>query len=81
MADTALPPVRHSALSQFVDQVSPREITVLQYLPSRLTDTEIAAALYISANTLKTHKRNVYRKLNVTTRRQAVDIARAAKVI
>jgi LuxR family maltose regulon positive regulatory protein len=73
--------VRHSALSHFIDQLSPREITVLQYLPSRLTDSEIAATLYISTNTLKTHKKNLYRKLGVATRRQAVDVARAAKVI
>jgi LuxR family transcriptional regulator, maltose regulon positive regulatory protein len=49
-----------------------RELSVLQYLPSLMTYTEIAAHLYVSVNTLKSHIRNIYAKLGVVNRRQAV---------
>ena len=49
---------------------------MLRYLCSRLTYREIAAALYVSVNTLKSHVRSVYRKLAVASRADAVDIGR-----
>ena len=52
-----------------------RELVVLSYLPSRLTNAEIAAQLYVSLNTLKTHLRNIYRKLGVSGRREAIEAA------
>jgi len=54
------------------------ELAVLRFLPSHMTNQEIAEALFLSINTVKTHLRSVYRKLAVTTRRQA--IARAGKL-
>jgi LuxR family transcriptional regulator, maltose regulon positive regulatory protein len=54
------------------------ELAVLRFLPSHMTNQEIAEALYLSINTVKTHLRSVYRKLNVTTRREA--IARGGKL-
>ena len=51
------------------DQLSERERTVLQYLRSDLTLADIAAHLYVSVNTVKTHARHIYRKLGVTGRR------------
>jgi LuxR family maltose regulon positive regulatory protein len=45
---------------------------VLRYLGSRLTVTEIASELYVSVNTLKTHVKSVYRKLGVSSRREAI---------
>ncbi len=51
------------------------ELAVLRFLPSHMTNQEIAEALFLSINTVKTHLRSVYRKLGVTTRRQAIHSA------
>jgi LuxR family maltose regulon positive regulatory protein len=59
-----------------VTQLSPRELEVLSYLPTRLSARQIADALFVSRNTLKTHMHNVYRKLDCTSREDAVDRAR-----
>jgi LuxR family maltose regulon positive regulatory protein len=59
-----------------VDPLTDREQTVLRYLTSTLTTAEIAAELYVSINTVKTHQRTVYRKLAVASRRAAVVRAR-----
>lgn len=58
-----------------------RERVVLQYLPTMLTASEIAADLFVSVNTVKTHQRSIYRKLGVSSRRDAVDRARATQLI
>ena len=52
--------------------LSSRELTVLRLLASRLTTAEIAGALFVSANTLKSHMKSIYRKLDVNTRADAV---------
>jgi LuxR family maltose regulon positive regulatory protein len=53
-----------------------REQIVLGHLATLRTQTEIAALLHISVNTVKAHVRSVHRKLGVTRRRDAVDRAR-----
>jgi LuxR family maltose regulon positive regulatory protein len=58
--------------------LSERELEVLRYLPTRLSNAEIAAQLYVSLNTLKTHLRAIYRKLGVNGRAEA--IRRAAEL-
>ena len=58
------------------DPLRPQELKVLRYLGSRLTQQEIAAELYISINTMKTHVKSIYRKLDVGTRRDAVERGR-----
>jgi LuxR family maltose regulon positive regulatory protein len=60
-----------------VDPLSDRELTVLRYLSSRLTCTEIARELYLSVNTVRSHVKAIYRKLGVKSRSQAVARGRA----
>jgi LuxR family maltose regulon positive regulatory protein len=61
---------------RLIEHLTEREHTVLQYLPSLMTYEEIAADLYVSLNTIKTHAYGIFRKLGVTGRRQAVRSAR-----
>ncbi len=74
-------PVRAEAAPMLVERLSSREVTVLRYLCSRLTYREIAAALFVSLNTLKTHVKSVYRKLGVASRADAVEAGRRSGVI
>lgn len=61
---------------RLVEHITDREGTVLRFLPSLLTTVDIAQELCLSPNTVKTHIRSIYRKLDVTTRRDAVRRAR-----
>ncbi|WP_432479888.1 LuxR C-terminal-related transcriptional regulator [Nocardioides sp. GXQ0305] len=54
------------------DTLSERELEVLRLLASELTGPEIAQRLFVSLNTLRTHTRHVFTKLDVNTRRAAV---------
>jgi LuxR family maltose regulon positive regulatory protein len=58
-----------------------RERTVLRYLASTMSNAEIAEALYLSVNTVKTHERALYRKLRAANRREAVARARALDLL
>jgi len=55
-----------------VDPLSERELEVLRLLASELTGPEIARHLYVSVNTLRTHTKHIFTKLEVNTRRAAV---------
>jgi LuxR family transcriptional regulator, maltose regulon positive regulatory protein len=57
------------------------ELAVLRFLPSHLTNQEIAEALFLSINTVKTHLRSAYRKLGVASRRAAIARARRLDLI
>ena len=48
------------------------ERAVLCFLPSHMTNEEISQALFLSINTVKTHLRSAYRKLGVSSRREAI---------
>ena len=55
------------------EPLTKREIDILRRLSSGLPITQIAATLHISHNTIKTHLKSVYRKLNVESRSEAVE--------
>jgi LuxR family maltose regulon positive regulatory protein len=59
-----------------IEPLSESELRVLRYLPTNLTAPEIASALYVSRNTVKTHMRNLYAKLGTHHRAEAVKRAR-----
>jgi LuxR family maltose regulon positive regulatory protein len=59
------------------EPLSAGELKVLGYLPSNLSTPEIAAELYLSPNTVRTHIRHIYAKLGAHTRSEAVDGARS----
>ncbi len=81
VASQGVAPIRMSVVQELVDPLSARELTVLRYLCSRLTYVEIAGALYVSINTLKSHVRTVYRKLAVASRADAVAAGRELGLI
>jgi DNA-binding NarL/FixJ family response regulator len=58
------------------DQLTGREIEVLKYLVSENSITSIGQTLHISKNTMKTHLRNIYRKLDVNGRGEAAKKAK-----
>jgi len=63
--------------SELVESLSERELEVLQLIAEGLTNPEIASRLFLSPHTVKTHARNIYGKLGVHNRTQAVTRARA----
>jgi LuxR family transcriptional regulator, maltose regulon positive regulatory protein len=58
------------------EPLSESETRVLRYLPTNLSKQEIAGELYLSVNTVKTHIRHLYAKLDVSRRAEAVERAR-----
>lgn len=61
--------------------LTPGEYTVLRELASGDTTDSIATTLFVSVNTIKTHLRGIYRKLDVTNRRDALKAARRSGLI
>jgi LuxR family maltose regulon positive regulatory protein len=61
---------------QVLQDLSDREMEVLRYLAEMLSTAEIAATMFISVNTVRTHIRSILRKLAVSRRNQAVRRAR-----
>ena len=79
-----LPPPRRAsdeATVLVVEPLTEREREVLMHLSRMLTTAEVASEMYISVNTVKTHLRNIYRKLAADHRRGAVRRARQLKLI
>ncbi|MTK04177.1 LuxR C-terminal-related transcriptional regulator [Micromonospora sp. CP22] len=75
------PGAADSAVAPLDEPLTERELTILRYLQSILSNVEIAAELSVSVNTVKTHVRNIYRKLDATRRRDAVRRARQLHLI
>ena len=61
--------------------LSKRELEVLQLMAEGLSNNEIAERLYVSLSTIKTHSRNLFDKLGVTRRTQAIDKAKKLFII
>ncbi|HVU95360.1 MAG TPA: response regulator transcription factor [Puia sp.] len=61
--------------------LSTRELEVLQLMAEGLSNQEIAARLFLSLNTIKTHSSRIFEKLDVRRRTQAVEMARRLKLI
>jgi LuxR family maltose regulon positive regulatory protein len=64
-----------------VDPLSERECEVLKLLTTELSGPEIAKELMVSMNTIRTHTKNIYSKLGVNNRRDAVKQAKELKLI
>jgi DNA-binding NarL/FixJ family response regulator len=56
--------------------LTPRELEILERLPTGDTVIEIAAQLFVTESTIKTHLSSVYKKLGATNRVQAINVAR-----
>jgi LuxR family maltose regulon positive regulatory protein len=74
---------RASAVSagQGHDELTPAELRTLHFLPSHLSFREIADRSFVSPNTVKTQAQAIYRKLDVSSRAEAVDEARNAGLL
>ncbi len=81
----ATAPDRQSAKRPFahslIDPLTTRELDILVLLSERLRNKEIADRLFISPDTVKKHLYNIYQKIGVTKRRQAVAKAEALGII
>jgi LuxR family maltose regulon positive regulatory protein len=77
----ATPARTNAAGAGLAEPVSERELEVLSLIAEGLTNQEIAARLYLSLHTVKAHARNIYAKLGVSSRTQAVARGRALGIL
>jgi LuxR family transcriptional regulator, maltose regulon positive regulatory protein len=68
-------------IQPLLEPLSERELAVLRFLPTMLSNAEIASEMFVSPNTVKTHLKHVYRKLGVADRRQAVRRGRELRLL
>ena len=68
-------PIVPLAMAHF-DPLSPRELEVLRLLAGARSQSEIARALTVSVNTVRSHVKHIYDKLDVHSRHEAVERAR-----
>jgi LuxR family maltose regulon positive regulatory protein len=77
---SSLSPADEPSLAE-TGQLSPSELRVLRYLPTNLSRPEIASELSVSVNTVNTHIRNIYAKLQAQDRSSAVQRARQMRLL
>jgi len=75
------PAAREQSSLPPAEELSPGELKVLRYLPTNLTRPEIAGELSVSLNTVSTHLRSIYAKLQVRDRSSAVQRARELRLL
>lgn len=63
---------RAEAMRHLPTALTSRELELLEYLPTRLSNGEIAEKWFVSVNTVKTHMAHLYRKLDAKDRRAAI---------
>src|ERR1700730_1391474 len=80
MRGSSISPGNESSFAE-IEQLSPSELRVLPYLPTKLTRPEIASEVSISVNTVNTHIRNIYAKLQAQDRSAAVQRAREMRLL
>ena len=68
-------------VSTEVPRLSPREVTILSYVSRGMRNAEIAHYLGIGSGTVKWHLEQVYRKLHVSNRMEAIHRARVLKLL
>ena len=61
--------------------ITPRELEILGLIAAGLSNREIAARLFVSENTVKTHSSRLFDKLGAKRRTQAVQLGKAARLI
>jgi LuxR family transcriptional regulator, maltose regulon positive regulatory protein len=66
------PGARGPSGEPLLEPLSERELVVLRFLPTLMSNAEIASEMFVSVNTVKTHLKHIYRKLDVSERRDAV---------
>jgi LuxR family maltose regulon positive regulatory protein len=67
--------------NSLIEPLTNRELDILDLLAQRFQNKEIADKLFISPETVKTHLNNIYQKLNVTNRRNAVEKAKSMGIL
>ena len=75
------PGTSQKALISVVESLTEREREVLRHYTSLASRAEVASQMYISVNTLKSHLKSIYRKLDTTRRSEAVRRARQLELI
>jgi LuxR family transcriptional regulator, maltose regulon positive regulatory protein len=75
------PAAKEQSEFPLADELSPGELRVLRYLPTNLSRPEIAGELSVSPNTVDTHLRSIYAKLQVRNRTSAVRRARELRLL
>jgi LuxR family maltose regulon positive regulatory protein len=65
----------------YIEPLTEREIQILQLIAAGLTNPEVATRLFLSLHTVKTHTRNIYGKLDVHNRTQAVAKAKGLGIL
>ena len=77
----SFPQVRDRPVAPPLQELTGTELRVLRFLPTNLSRSEIARELYLSVNTVNTHVRSIYAKLEARDRSTAVERARELRLL